>query len=35
MERLKGLNHYLLMFTLELVALVFVLYVAWIGFANI
>lgn len=35
MERLKGLNHYLLMFTLELVTLVFVLYVAWIGFSNI
>lgn len=35
MERLKVLNSFLLAFALELVALVFVLYVAWIGFANI
>ena len=35
MERLKVLNSFLLVFALELVALVFVLYVAWIGFANI
>lgn len=35
MERLKGLNSFLLAFALELVALVFVVYVAWTGFANI
>lgn len=35
MERLKVLNSFLLAFALELVALVFVVYVAWIGFANI